>query len=232
MIRICAALCAAVLVTTSFHVQARAADEGNYMLGTQLILTSASQVTPLNQGWWADQLPPDYSYGIINLVNAVNASRQARGISTMIDVKTYPIAVGGEIQVEGGWEYNIDFNRMTPEDVQAVLAAYPLSGKLADTKISYRPMSYGYFYGHGDNGADAVLTWEGESISVSWGESFDSVNSKISAMVKRLAPDATYDLSLNQFMPANGNKSLDVSVSIYLNGVTSPGPVMYDEGGM
>lgn len=232
MIRIFSALFAAVVLLASLQGQARAADEPNYMLGTQLIMFSASQLTQPNQGWWADMLPADYSYGLINLVNAANESRKARGISTMIDVKTYPVAVGGEIQVEGGWEYNIDFNRMTPEDVQAVLAAYPLSGKLADTKISYRPMSYGYFYGHGDNGADAVLSWEGQSINVSWGESFDSVQAKVKAMLDRLAPGATFDLSMSQYMPAAGNKSLDVNVSIYLNGATSPNPIMYQEGGM
>ncbi len=232
MIRIVSALCAAIVLLAVSQPRAWAAEDGNYMLGTQLVLSSSSQLVEPSRGWWADLLPPDYSYGLINLVSAANASRKARGIANMIDVKTYPIAVGGEVQVDGGWEYTIDFNRMTPEDVQAVLAAYPFSGKLADTKQSMRPLSYGYVYAHSDNGGPAELVWEGQKFSVSWGESFDAVYAKVSAMLKALAPEATFDLSLNQYMPANGNKSLDVSVSVYLNGVTAPNPQMYEEGGM
>lgn len=234
MRRILALLATAFAALALVHSTALAADkeEGNYMLGSQLVITSASQLVEPARGWWADLLPLDYNFGQLNLVNAVNASRKARGVTTMIDVKNYPIAVGGEMQVEGGWDYTIDFNRMSPEDVDAVLAAFPMSGKLADTRMRVRPLNYGYVYAHSDNGNPAELVWEGQTISVAWGESFDSVYGKVSSMLKSLAPDASFDLSLNQYLPANGVKSMDVSVSVYLNGATSPPFMPYAEGGM
>lgn len=232
MTRFSAAL-VALCIVFGLAASANAAD-GNYMLGTTLVLKTSQQLVPPSQGWWADSLPLEYSYGQIDLVRAVNASRQSRGVSSMIDVKTYPIAVGGETQVDGGWEYTIDFNRMTPDDVQAVTAAFPFSGKLSDAEVSYRPMNYGYFYGHGDNGQPATLSWEGETLNVNWGDSTDSVYSKLEAMLKRLAgPDVTFDLSMSQFMPATGVRTIDVNVSVYLNGATGPNPVTYEgEGGL
>jgi hypothetical protein len=233
-----ASLCLAALSAFLVLTASARADEPNYSLGTSLVLFSPTQITSPNYGWWGDLLPLDYSYGMINLVNAVNESRKQRGVSDMVDVKTYPIAVGGEMQVEGGFEYNIDFNKMSPEDVNAVLAAFPLTGKLSDLKQTLRPVNYGYYYASSYDGSPAVMDIGGEKISITWGESYEAVWNKVNAVLGRVfGASTTFDLGMNQYSSANSDsRNLDVNVSVYLNG-SSPGmpgtPRPYEgEGGM
>jgi hypothetical protein len=228
----------ALVASVVFSVHSRvSAQDANYSLGTTLVLFSPTQVVEGNMGWWGDLLPLDYSYGMLNLVNAANAGRQQRGVAEMIDVKTYPIAVGGEIQVEGGYEYNIDFNKMTPDDVQAVIAAYPFTGKLSDLEWSLRPVNYGYYYASSYDGGPAVLTIGPENISVNWGDSYESVWGRVNEVLGRVfGASTTFDLGINQYSSAGSDsRNLDINVSIYLNGSSGfPGqPRPYEgEGGM
>lgn len=227
----------ALLAMTAVMARPADADEADmYVFGTKFVLTSPRQLVDPNTGWWADLLPTEYSYSIGTIVSAVNEARKARGVSEMIDVKTYPVSVGGEMPAGKDYEYNIDFMRMTPEDVQVVLEKFPLTGKLSDLPHELRPIGVGYFYANTTQpGGSLALDLAGQKLAISPDASFTSVQQMVAdALAARFAGRAKFDLSLNRYTAATGTNSFDVNVTVYLDGAeNNPGyAAPYDgEGG-
>jgi hypothetical protein len=228
-------LLAAVLFTAG---PASAEEADMYVFGTKLVLTSPRQLMDPNSGWWADLLPTEYSYSIGSIVAAVNAAREARGVTEKIDVKTYPISIGGETPVSGGYEYNIDFARMTPADVDVVLAQFPLTGKLSDLPRDIRPIGIGYFYANTtEPNGTLALALAGSNVSIDAGHSFNTVHDMIAQVLQqRFGDRAKFDLSLNRYSSAMGTSSFDVNVTVYLDGAEQSPQYMpmesEGEGGM
>lgn len=225
------AVCTMLLL--SLPPAAARADEAapQYLLGTTLVMTSATPLANPPSNYWGDLLPVEYRFGQCYIVDAINAARTARGESVMIDVTKWPIAVGGETQnADGQWEYTMDFLLMQPADVDAALAKFPLSGPMAGFKQSYREVGNGYFYGDAQ-GSSLTLDVLGHKIALSTSDSVAAMQEKLLGELKQLFGDsAKFDLSVGAYTSAYGGSSnFNVSVSVYLNDAQ---PQYYGEGGM
>jgi hypothetical protein len=222
-------MAAALLICSAPLAAARAADQPKYLLGTTLVLNSPAQLTAPPSGYWGDLLPIEYRFGMCYIVDAINAARQARSEKVMIDVTKYPINVGGETAVDGGWEYTMDFLGMQPADIDAALAKFPMSGPFAGLAHSYREVGNGYF--NADTTGDSLtLDVLGHQIKLSTGESIGALRETIEAQLKAIfGNNAKFDISVSTYSSAfDGPGNFNVSVSVYLNGVQ---PQYGGEGG-
>jgi hypothetical protein len=238
MKRLIVAIAAALTIASQLAaVPAHAAEADMYVFGTSLVLTSPRQLTDPNTGWWAELLPMEYSYASGSIVKAVNAARAARGVKEMIDYKLYPVSIGGETAVDGGYEYNIDFQRMTPDDVAAVQAQFPLQGVLGDLKTELRPLRIGYFNTDNMQSGGTTLTLDmlGQKLVFSDSDSFASARDKVANAVAAYFGDrAKIDFSYSRTTgAAAGMESASIYVTIYLDGAESmyPGGQYEGEGG-
>jgi hypothetical protein len=227
--------CALLAVALSAPVSAQD-DPRDYLLGTQLIIKSPIQLTDPNMGWWAELLPMEYNYAQGTIIKVVNEARVARGVTEMIDYKSYPIGIGGEMPADRGYEYNIDFNKLTPADVEVVLANFPFSGVLSDLQQELRPIKTGWFNANGPEGT-ATLTIFGESETFTRDDSFNTARQKADALLTRVfGHSVPFDMSFNNYFSLGGYSSLDISLTVYLEGYDQgmPGfPRPYEgEGGM
>lgn len=193
-------------------------DASQFIFGTRLVIISPTQISMPNYGWWADKLPMEYSYAMGTIVNTVNAERTARGEKTMVDYKSYPITIGGELQTDLGWEYSIDFQHMLPVDVDVVMGTYPLSGELSDLKTELRPVSTGYFWANTQDGSPVSLELPGTSMTIEaadgYNATWDRVNSSLKAYFGR---EVKFDMGMNRFRSAAGYDSFDVNLTIYMD---------------
>ena len=193
-------------------------DPREFLLGTQLILKSTSQLTDPNTGWWAELLPMEFNYAQGTIIKVVNAARQARGETDLIDYRSYPIAIGGEMQVGASYEYNIDFNRMRPADVEVILQNFPLEGPLSDLQTELRPVKMGWFNANSQTGS-ATLTIFGESETFTRDDSFNTAQAKAASLLQRaFGRPVDFDMSFSNYYSLNGYNSTDISLTIYLEG--------------
>jgi hypothetical protein len=223
MTRILALLC--ILSLMAGMIQPAVADseaDPAYVFGTTLVLHSTRQLADPNKTWWGDLLPMEYRFSIGSIVDAVNKARALRGQTVMVDVTTYPINVGGEFSVDGGWEYTIDFQKMFPQDVEVVLEKFPLTGVFADLKRDVRPVRVGYFWANNQLGEEVKLELPGFDLVVSPDEGFGVVRERIAELLTaQFAGRAKFDLSMNRYSAASGYQSFDVSITVYLDGAES-----------
>jgi hypothetical protein len=223
-------LMAAFILTCALALPASAED--NYIFGTSLVFTSPASITPKN-GYWGDLLPKKYNFSQGSIVDAINAARAARGNKTEVDIALYPIVIGSETQKGNTWEYNIDFLQMLPEDVEVALKKFPMTGKLAELKHSYRPVSIGYFSGTSADGGESVLVNVlGQSLNFNKDNSFSQIYDAVArALVPRLGADVKFDLSVNHYrtVTTGGTGSFDIYVTVYLNGAENS--IVSGEGG-
>jgi hypothetical protein len=216
-------------------VPAFAADPApGYLLGTTLVLSAPQQLKPPTpSGYWGDLLPVEYRFGLCYIVDAINAARAARGNSVPIDVTKWPINIGGEMNTDHGWEYTVDFQLMQPEDVQAALAAFPLSGPLSDLPTSFRAISTGYFYTDSQD-ESLVLDIYGTKLAIDMRDGMAAMREKLVADLQQIfGPDAKFDLGCNYYGPAfNGTPNFNVSVTVYIDGQQPSYGPYNGEGGM
>jgi hypothetical protein len=220
---------AAALLCCAAPLTAARADQPQYLLGTTLVLKSPTQLAAPNSGYWGDLLPLEYRFGLCYIVDAINAARQARGEKVLIDVTKYPINVGTETSVEGGWEYTIDFLGMQPADIDAALAKFPMSGPFAGLAHDYREVGNGYF--NADSTGDSLtLDVLGHQIPLSTGETVAALREKLEGQLKAIFGDAArFDISVSTYSSAYyGPGNFSVSASVYLNGAQ---PQYNGEGG-
>lgn len=219
MTRIAICLLAALL---ALSVCANAAPperkDGNYIFGTSLIIHTSKQVGDNNMNYWSNSLPLEYMYSAYEIVKKVNAAREARGVSDRVDVTRYPIGVGMESPVDDGFDYNIDFAGMSPEDVEVVLAAFPLTGAFSDSRLSLKPVNQGYYYGNSTDGETAVMSIPGGSLSFSIQQSGAEMEQLAADQVKAVFGEtASYDFSWSVYKPVNGPRNLSVNLTVYLD---------------
>jgi hypothetical protein len=232
-----AVVLATLLLATAATSRPALADEADmFVFGTRLVLTSPRQLADPNSGWWAEILPMEYNYAPGTLIKAVNTARAARGMQEMVAYKDYPIQLGGETPVGNGFEYNIDFMHMSPEDVNVILAQFPLTGVLSDLKTEMRPVGIGYYYANStEPGGSIKLSLPGQALQISADDSFVSVQKMVAdALAARFAGRAKFDLSLSRYTAALGTSSFDVNVTVYLDGAENNAgyPAPYEgEGG-
>jgi hypothetical protein len=221
-------LLAALLFSAALLPQtAEAEDEASeFIFGTRLVIISPAQITSPNYGWWADKLPMEYSYAIGTIIKTVNAEREARGETRMVDYKSYPITIGGETQTDLGWEYSVDFQRMLPVDLDVVMAAYPLTGELADLKTELRPVSNGYFWASTQDGSPVTLELPGSSMTIEAADGYSAIWDRISSTLKAyFGREVKFDLGMNRFRSAAGYDSFDVNLTIYMDDTYMNGDV-------
>ena len=210
---------AAILAIALILPRPGLADDGNdYAFGTKLVIISPQQISMPNYGWWADKLPMEYSYAIGTIIKTVNEARLARGNSMVIDYKTYPIQVGSELQTDKGWEYSIDFQHMTPTDLDVILAAFPLEGELSDLATEIRPVSTGYFYVSSQDGSPVTLDLPGGSMTVEASDGFNATWDRVSSALQGyFGREVKFDLSMNRYRGAAGYNNFDLNVTIYMD---------------
>jgi hypothetical protein len=201
-----------------------AAAGDKYVFGTELVLASPKQLAA-GSGYWADQLPKAFNYSQGSIVDEVNRARAARGVPAEIDVATYPVEIGVERQRGGKWEYNINFHWMTPEDVDAALAKFPLTGKLAGLARSYRPLGKAVFFsapaGDGTQCSADIL---GAALSYSGDDTFNALKGRVVELLKaRFGDRAKFDLSVDNVYMVSGTdqNGTSFSLTVYLDGAES-----------
>lgn len=218
-------LFALAVMLAGFTAAPAAADEeqdNTYVFGTTLVLHSPRQLADPAKAWWGDLLPTAYRYSIGSIVDAVNAARMARGETVMVDVSTYPINIGGEFSSNGGWEYRIDFQKMYPADVEVVLTQFPMTGIFADLKRELRPVRIGYFWGNDPEGEQVTIALPGMDFVVNPEEGFSLIKERLAELLSaQFGGRARFDLGLNRYSAAMGHESLDVNITIYLDGAES-----------
>jgi hypothetical protein len=230
-------LLSAVVIAATLALPALAQeDPRDYLLGTQLVLKSGAQLSYPETNWWAELLPMEYQYAQGSIIKAVNEARAARGVSEMIAYNSYPIMIGSEMQVGSGWEYNIDFARMTPEDVAVVQAAFPFTGALSDLQQELRPFRVGWFNASSPEG-NAVLTIFGQSETFTRDDSFNTARTKAAGLLERaFGSPLKFDFGFNCYYSEGGYNSLDVNLTVYLDGYDAGmggAPIPYaGEGGI
>jgi hypothetical protein len=226
----------AIAVASLFALPGLAAAQNDYVFGTSLVLISPRQLTDPNSGWWADALPMEYNSAQGTIVKAINAARQARGVTEMIDWKTYPIQLGGENVVNGQYEYNIDFQRMTPEDIEVALAQFPFEGALSDLQHEIRPLRMGYF--NADSMQPGVTTLNldllGTRLTFTTSEGFAAARDKVAAVLAdKFSGRAKFDMSWNCFTSAQATgDSFNIYITVYLDGAEKNISQGDGEGGM
>ena len=207
-----------LLIAAVLPRPAHAAEDSDYAFGTKLVIISTQQISMPNYGWWAEKLPMEYSYAVGTIIKTVNEARSARGNPQVIDYKTYPIQIGGELQTDKGWEYNIDFQHMLPEDIDVILAAYPLVGELSDLQTELRPVSTGYFYVSSQDASPVTLDLPGGSLTVEAADGFNATWDRVNAALEQyFGREVKFDLSMNRYRGAAGYNNFDLNVTIYMD---------------
>ena len=200
------------------------AAEDDYLFGTQLVLISPTQLDVKN-AYWVDMLPKPYSYSQGTIIDAINAARAVRGVKTEVDVATYPISIGSEMQRSGKWEYNIDFHWMTPADVEVVLKGFPLTGKLAGLDHVLRPLKTALFPSNPTaDGLSASIDLLGAKLTLTGDDSFNAFKARITDLLtKRFGDRAKFDLSLDDIYMVSGTNQNGVAftLTVYLDGAES-----------
>jgi hypothetical protein len=224
----------ACLCLAALSLSARAADierkDGNFIFGTSLILHTSKQVGDNNMNYWSNLLPLEYMYSTYEIVKVVNAARAQRGISEQVDVKRYPIQVGMENVLADGYEYNIDFAGMSPEDVAVVVEAFPFTGPFSDARLRVQPVNTGYYYGNSLDGESLTMDLPGGSLSFNLSQSGSQIEALVAEKVKAIFGEgASYDFSWSVYKPVNGMRNLNANLTVYLDASQIPsGPIPMD----
>jgi hypothetical protein len=120
--------------------------------------------------------------------------------------------------VEGGYEYDINFNQMSPEDAEVVLAAFPFTGAFSDAQLRVQPVNTGYYYGNSTDGENVSLSLPGGSLSLSYAMSGAQIEALVAEKVLALfGVEAAYDFSWSVYKPQSGLRSLSANLTVYLD---------------
>ncbi len=205
----------AMLVQTSM---AQEPDQRNFIFGTRLVLTSPTQITSPNYGWWGDRLPMPYTHAIGWIVQVVNEARADSGNDLLVDYKSYPVVIGSEFQTDNGWEYSIDFLQMLPEDLDVILGSFPLEGAFSDLPMEIRPVSTGYYYGSAQDGQPVSLQIPGGPLSIAADAGYDATWARINDLLSTfIGAEVKFDLGMNQYRSASGYNNFDVNLTVYVD---------------
>ena len=217
-IRFAVLLVTAVLFGLAGSALAQDDADPKYIFGTRYVLISPSNMSGPNYAWWGDKLPMEYTHAVGTIVKTVNEARKARGNNEVIDYKTYPVNVGGEMQKGENWEYYIDFQKMSPQDVAVVLAAFPMEGALADLKTEMRPVGTGYFYQSSQEGGPVTVSLPGGDMTFESSTDFEAAWDAVDAqLTEYFGSSVKFDMGLNRYKGAAGYNSFDVNITIYMD---------------
>lgn len=207
------------------------ADYVDYYFGTQVVLITSAPVSDRNMSYWGELLPEEYMYGQAALVDVINAQRQAEGRDDLLDVSQYPIAIGGDKQLEGGgWEYYLEFRDCTPSEAQLVLDAFGLGPAFASAEVIFRPIKVAYFSAYASEIEAISLELPGGVVLFDPATPVTQYFTDIDAVL-----DARYGANYKAEVYYSVGKSLmgpnsaNISVTVYLDGAEAEmGYELYD----
>jgi hypothetical protein len=139
-------LAAALLTAQAWALELPEADYAAKAFGTVAVFQT-EQPVPVqgDYGYWSDNLPESL-YDAEFLRSTVNAARQAAG-QPLLDEATVLYATPGDKLTDAQSIYELTFERLSPGDVRAILAAVDnLSGLLPHAAITFRPLTVTYPY--------------------------------------------------------------------------------------
>lgn len=183
--------------------------------GTTALLFSPTQLADPNYGWWGDKLPPQLvsDYGFV--IGVVNTLRSGKGVTPLLDPALAQVIAGWEEQVEGGFNYNIDFIDMRPSEVAAVFTALGGIEKFVPgVKLSYRPLlTRSYYFSTMDLKTPLTLTIGQSELSFTPTSAVSEVQAKIAAAFReQYGQDVNFDLYFSQYIHIDGTSGADISI--------------------
>jgi hypothetical protein len=200
-------------------------DYVNHYFGTTLVFTSPGQYVDPAVAWWGDSLPEMLRYDNGYLAGMINAWRMQNNITPLLEPTGYNIAAGYEMQVEGGYEYNIDFIGIRPSEVELVLQSFGgAEAVMPGTTISWRPLRQRSYSAYSSQpGESLVLDFGPSSVTISPSSNLGSIQKQIEQLLREYyGPTVVFDLYYSQYSNRDGTAGSDISVYVEIPDPNAP----------
>ncbi len=190
----------------------------NYF-GVSLTIFMSQPLEYPAEGWWTDALPQELMYDGSYAAGVINAQRSANGITPLVNATDYFISPTYDEEVDGGWQYTIEFIGLRPSEIQLLLTTLGGAQKyFPDATLTYMPLLRRGFstWSDGDTG-ELTVDLNGEAFTVEFGESMASIRERAITLLEEIyGQQPLVDISMGQYSYADGSAGADLSIYVEL----------------
>jgi hypothetical protein len=211
---------AALMTVIAHPAEAQEMSDADYVdkyFGCQAVFFSTTRLISDGQ-YWSDTLPSGLVSDSRYIAGLINAQRMAKDSKPLLDPDSYPVTVGWENPVEGGYEYHIDFNGIRPSEAEVALATFGGPDELAPgATMSFRPLRVGYFYKGNYDTPDGPLEFDfgADVFMIDQGTSVDQVWDSLGTFLQGVYGDnVVFDMYVNSSRDRWGGNYYDVSITV------------------